>query len=101
MSNILGNKTDTEIMLLIGERLRGYRLQQNLSVAEVARRAGINPNTVLNAEAGRNPRFETLIRILRVYDRIDALNAFLPKPKVSPIDLARTHGKIRKRARSR
>jgi transcriptional regulator with XRE-family HTH domain len=85
----------------LGLRLRSYRLQQNLTVATVARRAGVNPNTVLNAEAGRNPRMGTVLRLLRVYGRLEAVDAFLPSPGVSPLQLARRQGRPRQRARGR
>jgi transcriptional regulator with XRE-family HTH domain len=93
--------TDADVLLELGRRLRAYRLQQNLTVATVARRAGVNPNTVLNAEAGRNPRTGTVLRLLRVYGRLEAMDAFLPSPAVSPLQLARRRGRPRQRARTR
>jgi transcriptional regulator with XRE-family HTH domain len=93
--------TDPEILAELGRRLRSYRLQQNLSVADVAARAGVNPNTVLHAEGGRNSRLTTIVRLLRVYGRIETLNAFLPPPQVSPLQLVERKGRIRKRARPR
>jgi len=98
---IVGAMTDTEVLRELGSRLRAYRLQQNLTVATVAERAGVNPNTVLNAEAGRNPRLGTLLRLLRVYGRLEAVDAFLPEPGVSPLQLARLQGRPRRRARTR
>ena len=99
MPNIFRNQTNSELMIEIGRRLRDYRLQQNLAVADVAERAGINRNTVLNAEAGRNPRLETVLRLLRVYGRVESLDAFLPKPTLSPLQVVKNKGKVRRRAR--
>jgi transcriptional regulator with XRE-family HTH domain len=93
--------TDTEILAEVGDRLRSYRLQQNVTVATVAKRAGLNPNTVVNAEAGKNPRMMTVLRLLRVYGRIESVNAFLPAPPVSPLQLASRRGRPRQRARTR
>ena len=101
MPKILRNQTTTELLTEVGTRLRDYRLQQNLSVAEVAERAGVNRNTVLNAEAGRNPRLETLLRLLRLYGRIESLDAFLPQPTVSPLQLVKSKGRLRQRARKK
>ena len=101
MSTITGETTDIEILRELGKRLRSYRLQQNLSVADVATRAGVNPNTVVNVEAGRNARLMTIVRLLRVYGRIEAVNAFLPPPQVSPLQLVRERGRPRQRARTR
>ncbi|MGH7606069.1 MAG: helix-turn-helix transcriptional regulator [Gemmatimonadales bacterium] len=99
MPTILRTNSDDEILRELGARLRGYRLQQNLAVADVARQAGLNRNTIVNAEAGRNPRLATVVRLLRVYDRIDGLDAFLPPPLISPLQLLRTRGRPRQRAR--
>jgi len=101
MTDILVDNTDSEVLRVIGERFRSYRLQQNRTVADVARRAGLNPNTVTNAERGKNPRLMTLVRLLRVFGRLEALNAFLPPPLLSPLEVARRAGRPRQRARSR
>ena len=101
MTTIAHEMTEAEILSELGRRLRSYRLQQNLIVAEVAARAGVNPNTVLHAEGGRNSRLTTIVRLLRVYGRIEALDAFLPPPQISPLQLVRQKGRVRKRARPR
>jgi len=98
---MLGAKTDAEVVREIGSRLRAHRLQGNVSAAEIAARAGLNRNTVLNAERGVNPRIETLVRILRALGRLDSLDAFLPPPALSPLQLVRTAGRPRQRARRR
>jgi len=77
MTIILDFLTDEEILAELGSRLRAYRLQRNVSVADVAVKAGLNRNTVLNAEAGKNPRLGTVIKLLRVYGRLEALEAQL------------------------
>jgi len=78
--------------------MQRYRLQQNRTAAEVAAEAGLADRTVERAEAGRRPTLETLIQILRALGRLDALDAFLPAPLVSPIELAKTAGQERRRA---
>ena len=98
---ILGSSTDGEILRELGARLRSYRLQQNLTVADIATRAGLNRNTIVNAEAGRNPRFGTVVRLLRVYGRLEALDSFLPPPTISPLQVVQNRGRLRQRARPR
>jgi transcriptional regulator with XRE-family HTH domain len=91
--------TDREIAKELGRRLRAYRLAQNLGAAEVAARAGLNRNTIVNAETGANPRLDTIIKILRVFGRLDAFDAFLPAPTLSPLEVMRSAKKPRQRAR--
>lgn len=101
MPKILSSNTDDEVLRELGARLRTYRLQQNLGAAEVAKRAGLNRNTIVNAEAGKNPRLGTVVRLLRVYGRVEAFDAFLSPPTISPLQLVRSRGRLRKRARTR
>ena len=96
---MLDGHTDREIAKELGRRLRAYRLAQNLGAAEVAARSGLNRNTIVNAESGANPRLDTIIKILRVLGRLDAFDAFLPAPSLSPLDVMRSAKKPRQRAR--
>jgi len=90
--------TDSDILKELGRRLRGYRLQRNLTAEYVATRAGVQLRTLLSAERGSNPRLGTLIKVLRALDRLDALDAFLPDPGLSPMALLKLKGKQRRRA---
>ena len=69
-----------------------------LTQAAVARAAGIGTRTVRNVEGGNDTQLSTLLRILRALGRLDALDAFLPRPGVSPMELLRTGGRERQRA---
>ena len=97
---MMGTMTDREVAVAVGRRLRAYRLQRNLGAADIAARAGLNRNTILNAEGGANPRLDTIIKILRVLGRLDAFDAFLPAPTLSPLDVMRSAKKPRQRART-
>lgn len=81
--------TDREIQETIGERLRALRTARGLSQREAAERADLARSTVHEAESGRNPTLNTLIRLLRVYGRLGALETFIPEPTVSPMDRLR------------
>lgn len=81
--------TDAEIMERIGHRLRELRESRELSQIEAAERAGIARRTLYRAERGMNPTLETMIRLLRVYGRLPALDSFIPETEVSPMALLR------------
>jgi transcriptional regulator with XRE-family HTH domain len=98
---MIGIMSDQEILEELGRRLRAYRLLRNLGAAEVAERAGLNRNTVVNAEAGANPQLGTVVKMLRVLERLDALDAFLTPPGISPMQMIKTAGRQRMRARRR
>jgi transcriptional regulator with XRE-family HTH domain len=101
MGHIRATDTTKEILREVGARLHGFRLQQNVTQADLAEKAGVGHATVKRAEAGENIRLETIVKILRALGRVEALDSFLPEPLVSPIRLAdqRERGGGRQRAR--
>lgn len=91
--------TDSEVVAELGRRLRVLRLQRNIPVADLSQRSGLNASTITRAETGANPRLETVVKIVRALSRIEALDAFLPPPTVSPLALVDSGGVARRRAR--
>lgn len=77
--------TDREILQEIGGRLRELREARGLTQTEAAERAGIGRNTLYRTEQGENPTLHTVIRLLRAYGRLSALENFVPKPEISPM----------------
>lgn len=59
---------------------------------QVAARTGLSAKTVSRAEAGQNPTLLTVVRLLRAYDRIAALEHFIPEPEISPMAVIREKG---------
>lgn len=100
MTRITAAATTNEVLEEVGRRLQQYRLQQNRTLEDVAANAGVTRLTVQRAEAGRNPTLGTLIRVLRALGRLDTIDAFLPVPLVSPMELAARRGREPRRART-
>lgn len=92
------SRTDAETIAELGRRFREYRLQQNVSQAALAHRAGLSVRTLQNLEAGRDSQLSTVLRALRALGRLDAIDSFLPVPRVSPMTLLETQGRGRQRA---
>lgn len=95
MEAVLGDKristmTDPEILEELGSRLAALRKSVGLSQEEAAVRAALDRSTVSRAERGDNPTTLTLVRLLRVYSRLGALDAFIPEAEVSPMELLRS-----------
>ena len=82
-------RTDAEILAELGRRLGKLRRSAGLTQAESAERAALDRSTVSRAEQGDNPTLLTVVRLLRVYGRLGALEAFIPEPGVSPMALVR------------
>ncbi len=81
------NGTDAEWLAQVGARLAELRRSQRLTVVEVARQTGLARRTVALAESGGNPTLLTIVRLLRLYGRLDALTSFLPPSELSPMAL--------------
>ncbi|MFC1661755.1 helix-turn-helix domain-containing protein [Gemmatimonadota bacterium] len=77
--------TDREILREIGERLQALRRARGLTQGQAAEQAGLGRNTLYRAEQGENPTLLTLVRLLRVYGRLAALESFIPPLEVSPM----------------
>lgn len=86
MADRASTRTDIEWMEEVGRRLRRLRKAKKLTLVEVAERAGVDRVTVSRAEKGDNPTLHTLTRLLRVYGRLDGLEAMVPEPLPSPLE---------------
>ena len=89
MPLILSTATDREVMQLVGSRLRALRRAQGASILETAAATGLSRMTISRAEHGDNPTLLTVVRLLRAYGRLAALEGFIPEATVSPVALLR------------
>ena len=90
--------TDKALLKEIGQRLRTLRLNRNLSQEQLADSAGISRITVGECERGGSVNMLTMVQILRALDQLENLDALLPAPGLSPLQLAKLKGKARQRA---
>ena len=75
-----------ELVRLLGDRFRDYRMRCNLTQKEVAERSGIGLTTIHKFENGtaRNISLSTFILLLKVVGQINALDDVLPELPESP-----------------
>lgn len=89
--------SDRAIARELGERLRSLRLQRNVTQRELADATTLSLNTIKALEGGRG-KLASLIAVLRELDALDRLDSLLPVNDISPLQLARLHGRQRQRA---
>ncbi len=82
----------------LGNRLKAERLNQNITQAALAKRAGISRRTLVGAESGDPFTIDTLLSILRELSCLAQIDLFLPEPEISPVQLSKLKGKKRQRA---
>ena len=75
-----------ELVRLLGNRFKDYRMQCNLTQKEVAEQSGIGLTTIHKFENGTagNLSLSTFILLLKVVGQINALNDLLPELPESP-----------------
>ena len=93
--------TDDGVLEQLGERLSRYRLDRNVTQADLAREAGIHKNTVFRLEAGESTQTKNLVRVLRALGLLERLDALVPEPAPSPLKQLEEQKRQRKRAASK
>ena len=63
---ITENLTDDAVLAELGARLARWRLEKNLTQAELSDRAGVGRRTIQRLEAGESVQVTSLVRVLRV-----------------------------------
>ena len=92
--------SSTEIIRILGQRFRAYRIRLGFTQKELAERAGVSVPTVQSFENGANNdiSFSTLLRLLRSIGQLDGVNTILEEIPESPYTM-RDSGEQRKRVR--
>ena len=90
--------TNYGILKEVGARVRRERLNQNLTQVMVAQRAGVSRRVILDVEKGKGCGLGAFIEILRTLKKLDQLDALLPDPGISPLQIAKLKGRERQRA---
>ena len=93
-------KTDREILIELGKRIREKRIQKRFKQSELAQRAGISIYTLQKMEYGKSYNVSTLIQVLRALNELDQLDNFLPKVEISPIKMLASKDKTTQRVRN-
>ncbi len=91
--------TDSTILSELGRRLARTRLERNLTQQQLATEAGVSRATVDRLERGEPIKSTSLVRVLRVLGRIEALDRLVPEPLPSPVERLKLKGRRRQRAR--
>jgi len=71
--------TDAATLKEIGQRLASKRIAENLTQEEVAKNAGVSKSTVERIESGNSTQVSNLIRVLRNFSLLEALDKLIPE----------------------
>ena len=94
--------TDEGVLQQLGERLTGIRLDQRLTQAALAERAGVSKRTVERLESGEvATQLSGFLRVCRALGVLDRFETLLPEPTISPMAQLKMQGHQRQRQRYR
>ena len=87
-----------ELVRLLGERFKEYRMRCNLTQKEVAEQSGIGLTTIHKFENGTagNLSLSTFILLLKVIGQVDALDDVLPELPESPYLVRKEEKKVQR-----
>ena len=89
-----------ELVRLLGERFREYRMRCNLTQKEVAEQSGIGLTTIYKFENGTagNLSLSTFILLLKVVGQVNALDNLMPELPESPYLIRKEEKKAQRRS---
>ena len=87
-----------ELVRLLGERFKEYRMRCNLTQKEVADQSGIGLTTIYKFENGTtgNLSLSTFILLLKVIGQVNALDDLMPELPESPYLVRREEKKAQR-----
>ena len=97
----LSYTTNQDIIAILCQRLKEYRLAARISQKEMAEKSGVSLTTISHLEQGvnRNLTLNNFISLLRVLGLEQRLSELLPELPVPPIALKQMNKYIPKRVR--
>ena len=89
-----------ELVQLLGQRFKDYRMRSNLTQKEVAEQSGVTINTIHKFENGLVPNLSisTFLRLLKAIDCLNGIEELLPELPES-LYLIKDNGKKAQRIR--
>lgn len=92
---------DAMIQQRIGSKLKATRLKQNITQQSLAESAEVSLSTVKKIENGEISSFGSLLRILRILGKLDALQSLIEEEPLSPNEYYNLVHAAQKKARKR
>ncbi len=97
----LSQQSTASVLAELGERIRRQRLNLNITQGALATKAGVGRSVIQKIERGDTCMLDGWLEVLRALGVLDQLDAFLPDPGISPVQVAKLQGRERKRATGR
>ena len=90
--------SDKAILSQLGAQLKQMRLNKNITQQQMSKMAGLSRSAISAIENDGNGSMISFVQMLRALEKLEILNHFITEAPVSPIQIAKLHGKQRQRA---
>ena len=90
--------SDKAILSQLGAQLKQMRLNKNITQQQMSKIAGLSRSAISAMENDGNGSMISFVQVLRALEKLEILNHFITEAPVSPIQIAKLHGKQRQRA---
>jgi transcriptional regulator with XRE-family HTH domain len=94
------SNSDETILKNMGGQLKQMRLNKNLTQNQLSDLSGLSRSAVSDLENRGNGSMHSFVLLLRTLEKLEILNHFISEAAISPIQISKMKGKIRKRASS-
>ena len=90
--------SDKAILSQLGAQLKQMRLNKNITQLQMSKIAGLSRSAISTMENDGNGSMISFVQVLRALEKLEILNHFITEAPVSPVQIAKLHGKQRQRA---
>lgn len=80
-------RTPEEWEEVLGQQIRNLRILRNMDQKALSEQAGVALNVIKRIESGKTSTTKSLIKILRVLNRVEWLETLAPKVTVNPLHM--------------
>jgi transcriptional regulator with XRE-family HTH domain len=80
-------RTPEEWEEVLGQQIRNLRILRNMAQQALSEQAGVALNVIKRIESGKTSTTKSLIKILRVLNRVEWLETLAPKVTVNPLQM--------------
>ncbi|AUM11031.1 helix-turn-helix domain-containing protein [Ketobacter alkanivorans] len=98
----ISHLSNQKVLEWLGERFRATRLSQNITMVDLAEKAGITERTLYNLENGtKSVGLLNVVAVLRALGKLEELDQFLPAPPPRAealVQIEKLQAKTRQRA---
>lgn len=89
-------KLENEVLAELGMHVKSLRKTAGMNQTQLAERVGVSRVNISEIERGSNTTISTFLRILKVFNKLEALEEILQVPNISPKQLFNQESKNRK-----